>query len=102
MASRQKDIDELGAQFFAISVDDLSNAGFIADSTGIPFPVLYDPAAETVREFGVFDLLGDGLATPSTFVIDADGIIRWKYVGQRIGDRPSVDTILSQVAALGS
>lgn len=102
MASRQNDIDALGAQFFAISTDDLSNAGFMADNTGVSFPVLYDPGAEVVSAFEVFDLLGDGLAAPSTFVIDTDGVIRWKYVGARKGDRPSVETILTQVKALGS
>ena len=72
----------------------------MAENTGVSFPVLYDPAAEVVRRFRVFNLTGDGLATPSTFVIDGDGVIRWKYVGRGASDRPPADVVLQQVAAL--
>ena len=46
----------------------------------------------------VFDLLGDGLATPSTFVVDREGIIKWKYVGKSIGDRATTTEIVAQLA----
>ena len=62
----------------AISTDDLSKAQYMADRVGIPFPVLYDPDADVVREYGVYNLRLDGLATPSTFIIDKKGIIRYK------------------------
>ena len=64
---------------------------------GIPFPILYDPSTETPQAYKVFNLLGDGLATPATFIVDTEGVITWKYVGSGIGDRPSTDTILAQL-----
>ena len=91
------DLKEVDAEVLAISTDDLSTAGRIVASTGAPFPILYDPTADAVREFGVYDLLYDGLATPSTFVIDKRGVIRWKYVGQGIDDRPTVSDIMEQL-----
>ena len=81
----------------AISTDDLSKAKLFAARLGLPFPVLYDPPAEVVRAYDVFNLLGDGLATPSTFIIDRDGVIRWKFVGRDINDRASVMQILKQL-----
>ena len=83
----------------AVSVDDLRGAQEIADQVGIPFPILYDPSADTPRAYDVYDLLGDRRAAPATFVVDRDGVIQWKYVGRFIGDRPSVREVLRQLAA---
>ncbi len=49
----------------------------------------------------VFNLLGDKVATPSTFVVDQNGVIAWKYVANSIGDRPPTSIILDQLASLG-
>ncbi len=64
------------------------------------FPILYDPSARVVRDYGVFDLLGDRLATASTFILNKRGTIRWKYIGRSIYDRPPVSTILDQLRLL--
>ena len=84
----------------AISTDDLSDAQTIANMVGLAFPLLYDPDADAVRDYGVFNLLGDGLATASTFVIDKSGTIRWKYVGRSISDRPPASVVLEQLRLL--
>ena len=78
-------------------MDDLEDASEVVQKLGMPFPILYDPSTEVSQSYMVHDLLGDGLATPSTFIVDKEGVIRWKYVGRRIGDRPSVSTILAQL-----
>lgn len=93
-------IQKLDAEVLAISVDDLSGAQYIVDKIGIPFPVLYDPMVDVVSDYGVYNLLGDGLATPSIFIIDKDGVIRWKYIGRSIDDRPSASPILEQLRLL--
>lgn len=84
----------------AISTDDLSGAKAIVARVGIPFPILYDSAADVVREYGVYDLLGDGLAAPATFVIDTGGVVRWSHVGRRTSDRASAQEILDQIQQL--
>ncbi len=98
--SRYSEIQDLNAEVLAISKDDLSGAHYISDSIGIMFPILYDPEAEVVQEYGVYNLLRDGLATPSTFIIDKDGVIQWKYVGRDKSDRPSTQVILEQLQLL--
>ncbi len=80
----------------AISVDNLSGAEDIARQVGIPFPVLYDPSAEVTRLYEVHNPSDGGRATPSTFVIDAEGIIKWKFVGST-SHRTSVSSILAQL-----
>ena len=84
----------------AISVDDLSGAETVVERLDIPFSVLYDPSKEVPRSYMVYDLLGDGLATPSAFIVDRDGVVRWKYVAGAIGDRPPTSQVLDQLALL--
>ena len=54
------------------------------------------------QAYEVFDLLDDGLAAPSMFIIDADGVIRWKYIGEAAGDRPTLAVIKEQLSGLTS
>lgn len=66
----------------------------------VTFPVLYDTSTEVTRSYTVYNLLDDGLATPSMFIIDTEGVIRWKYVGTAAGDRPALSIIKEQLAVL--
>ncbi len=84
----------------AISVDDLSNASRIVQDLSIPFPVLYDPSGTVPRSYEVFELLERNLAAPATFVLDKDGVIRWRYIASDIGDRPPVSLVLRQLSEL--
>ena len=95
-----EDIRELNGEVLAISVDDLSGATQIVQQLSIPFPILYDPSREVPQSYMVYDLLGDGLAAPATFVVDREGVIRWKHVGRSIGDRASISEILDQLAGI--
>ena len=95
-----EEIQGLDAEVLAISVDDLSGATKVVQELNIPFPILYDPSREVPRLYGVYGLLGDKLATPSTFVVDREGVIRWKYVAGSVSDRPPSSQVLDQLAKL--
>ena len=93
-----EDIQASNAEVLAVSVDNLAGAERVVSQIGIPFPILYDPTKEVPQEYGVFNLLGDNLATPSTFILDKEGVIRYKYVASgSISDRPPVSQILEQL-----
>lgn len=77
-------------------MDGVSDVANMVSLVGAEYPILADPAAEAVLAYHVYNLLGDKVATPSAFVIGADGTIRWSYVGKTIADRPSVDVLLAQ------
>ena len=62
-------------------------------TVGATFPVLADPTRATAEAYLVFDLLGDGVAAPATFIVDADNLIA-VHVGSSIGDRPSAASLL--------
>ena len=92
--------EALGAQILAVSTDDLSQAEFAVERLGLQFPVLQDPKGRVSEEYGVFDLLNDGVATPSTFLLDKDGVIRWQYIGKSKSDRPAISRIIAQLQGL--
>ncbi len=91
---------ELDAEILAISVEDPSIGQYVSELLDVAYPILSDPDHEVVDQYGVYNLLGDSLATPSVFVIDTEGVIRWTYVGQSTGDRPSNEMILEQLTVL--
>lgn len=62
-----------------------------------PYPLLADPKHEVAEAYGVYNLLGDGLAAPAVFVIDTDARIVWNYIGQHAGDRVDAQTILKHL-----
>jgi alkyl hydroperoxide reductase subunit AhpC len=61
------------------------------------YPLLADPTKETSISYGVFDLLGDGVAAPAVFVINPDRSIRWAYVGSDIDHRPATADIFARI-----
>ena len=61
------------------------------------FPILTDPTGAAARSYGVFDLLGDGVAAPATFIIAGDGGIVWHQIGDDIADRATPSEILARL-----
>ena len=61
------------------------------------YPMLADPEHQAAEAYGVFDLLGDGLAAPAVFVIGSDGRILWSHIGRDPGDRPATADVLAQL-----
>ena len=90
----------MDAEVLAVSNDRLSGAERAIEHLDLGFPVLFDPDAKVIDRYGVYDTLNDGFATPSIFIIDKDGDIRWKYVGRHYNDRPTNQQIIAQLEAL--
>ena len=66
-------------------------------AVAVGYPLLADPTTEVAAAYGVFDLLGDGVATPSVFIVKTDRTIHWSHVGKNISDRPSTSDILARI-----
>ena len=69
----------------------------MADLVGAGFHVLSDFDASVAESYGVFNLLGDGVAAPGTFIVLPDGAIATYYIGRNVNDRPTPDQILVEV-----
>ena len=71
------------------------------DEKELPFPLLADEDTSVIRAYDVFhanESKGRAIARPSTFVLDPDGEIVWKYVGERASDRPKFDEVLERLS----
>ena len=72
----------------------------MAEHVGASYPVLFDSTHGVTERYGVFDLLGDGVSAPATFVVTQDGEIPLGHVGQDIGDRVPAIAIINGLRAL--
>ena len=82
-------------ELVSISTDARPDALEMMALSGAKFPVLTDPDGATARSYGVFDLLGDGVATPATFIVRKDRSIEWYQVGVDIVDRATVEELMA-------
>ena len=108
-ARRFDELDPYGAQLAVVfptetaeeasKVDELTKRikGGAIPNEEIPYPILLDINLKGVDQLGI----RSELAKPSTYIIDRQGRVRFAYVGETIADRPSIDSILTQLAELG-
>lgn len=96
LRDRYGEFQALGAEVIALAVAPSEAVEGVRASIGAPFPMLADPDGRAAEMYGVYNLLGDGLAAPATFVLK-DGVIHWSYVGQNPTDRPPVGEILAHL-----
>ncbi len=101
MQSRYKEFEEKNSKILAISLDRSDDIKNMTALVQPDFQILSDYTAAVSKNYEVFDLLGDGLATPAVFIVGKDGSILWRKIGEHAGDRPTVDEILSQLSRLG-
>src|SRR3990170_432399 len=86
-------LNALNAQVVGISVDSPFAQKAFADANGLTFTLLSDYNREAVKAFDVQDpnFAGGtlpGVAWRSVFVLDKDGVVRWKWLAPPQGAEP--------------
>ena len=81
--------EQTGLQAVGIVVDPVENNAAMVDKLLLPFPILSDPEGRVIREYGVWNDGEGGLAKPSLFLLQPDGSVRFKYIGEDFADRPT-------------
>ncbi|GIG39966.1 peroxiredoxin [Cellulomonas phragmiteti] len=81
--------DEVGVRLLAVSCDPMFTLRAWAEQEGFPFDLLSDfwPHGAAARAYGVFDE-STGHALRGSFLVDADGVLRWSVVNPRGQARP--------------
>lgn len=98
-------LEGMGAQIVAISVDSpFANKGF-ADVNKLKFPVLSDYDRKVIGAYGIelnnfAGLAGYVVAKRSVFIIDKDGIIRYKWVSDDPAIEPKYEEISKALAKI--
>jgi len=62
---------------------------------------LSDPGHRVIDRYGILNPDGRGWPHPTTFVIDREGLVRWKFVETDYKVRPTNEQILEAIAELG-
>jgi len=91
------EFQNLDAEVLGISMDNISKTSVLAKILGLTYKLLSDPNGKVVKEYGVYNLLGDGVAAPAVFIVGPDAGIEWSYVGKNIRDRPSSEDIIARL-----
>jgi len=85
-----------GIRLLGISVDSIYSHGAWAAVRGIRYPLLSDfqPRGETARAYNVWRN-ADGHSERALYLIDAEGIIRWAHVSERLKELPGFDEFVA-------
>lgn len=109
LISNYENFQELGAEVAVVypietgSDSDRLN-GFLDDvktrlddaTNPVPFSVLLDVELKGVDQLGI----RKDLSKPATYIVDSVGNVQYAYVGEHIGDRPSIQAMLTEVEKL--
>lgn len=87
-----------GERETAISVARIAAAGTQPD-----FSFLYDPDHKVIDRYGLLNPAGSrqGIPHPATYVIDEEGVVRWRFVETDYTVRASNEAILAALRGLG-
>jgi peroxiredoxin len=91
------------AQVFGISVDTFFALKAFQDQQNLPFPLLSDFNKQAIRAYDVFneDMIGlKGIAKRAVFVLDKDGMVRYREVLEDARNEPDYAKVFETLAAL--
>jgi thioredoxin-dependent peroxiredoxin len=96
---RSADMEALGATVVGISGQDVESHRDFTEHHGLTVPLLADPGREAAKRYGVSrGRLGTQRAA---FVIDEEGIVRWRKLHTLGLDYVDVDELRDALATLG-
>jgi len=89
-------------KFVSIGTDKARPIKKLADKEEYKFSIIADEQAKISKDYNVFGkpidfkMLKFELAIPSTYLIDPNGKIVWRYIGTKT-DRPKIEDILNAI-----
>lgn len=97
--------NSMNAQVFGISVDGIFAQKAFSDANSLNFPLLSDYKREAGSAYGVSlpnfaGMDGYTASERAVFVVDKEGVIRFKWVGENPGKEPDYDEVQKQVDQL--
>ncbi len=87
-----------------ISVDKPDQSRAVVEKLQLPFPILADVDRTVVKQYHLLHEKGapDGadIAIPAHFLIDRDGVIQWRFVSDRVTNRPEPSQEIEEIRKL--
>ena len=99
-------IKDAGGVLVAVSVDAPKDSRALLarlkdEGHPIEFPLLCDPSRAAVKAMGVFDAEHD-IALPSVLILDREGKVAWKHIGESLVDRPAEEELIAALKRMGT
>ncbi len=97
--------NELDAVVLGISVNDPFTQKAFAEANNLNFTLLSDYNREVIRKYGVYHedfigLKGYTAAKRAVFILDRDGVIRYKWVSDDPTKEPDYDEIIRELSKI--
>ena len=89
-----------GATLLAVVVDPVEKNAEVASALGLEFPILADPDLAVIDRYGLrhaHGIPGADIARPATFVLDGDGMVRWRDLTENYRIRPRPEDVLRAI-----
>lgn len=99
MQKNYDNIKDKGAEVIAISNDTVDEVKETVEDLRLAFTVLSDDDIEAISAYNVNDPEAPGVAVPSTFIIELDGVIVWKSL-DTVEERVATTRILTELGKL--
>jgi peroxiredoxin len=101
---RLNEFHQRGVEVVGISVDSPAESQKLCQSRGYTFPILSDPGADVIRQYGVLHPKGGeggkDIARPAEFLVDTTGVIRWENLTDDIRVRARPESVLMAIGRL--
>ena len=101
MQSRYAEMNDLGAEVLAVSVDSPEQNGNVVEKAKLDFSILSDPTCEMIDAYGVrhigASMDGGDIARPAVFLVDDGGKISWRRVTDNYRIRVRPETVIEQL-----
>jgi peroxiredoxin len=92
----------LGVRPVAISVDTPAESRDLMRKAGYTFTFLSDPNAEVIRRYDILHkgagMGGHDVARPAEFLVDRNGIVRWRNLTEDVRVRARPDDMIEAAA----
>ena len=89
------EIRDRGGAVVSISMDPWSKLTQRQSRQALGLNMLADPGGDVVRAYGLEDVcFGDDIARPAAFIIDGEGVVRWRNIPTSWRYRPGAQAYL--------
>jgi peroxiredoxin len=103
LGQRYGEVEALGGSAVAVAVTATFSQQAFAEALAVRFPLVSDWGREVAAAYGVrYDVWKghDGVAKRSLFVIDRDGVVRYRWVTDDAEVLPDLDHAIDALATL--
>jgi peroxiredoxin len=96
----QREFTQRNTEVVAIVVDPVEQNAHVVRDLGLDYRILADPSLTAIDAYGLRHDQGreqPPIARPATFLIDANGVVRWRDLTENYRLRPRPQTIVAAI-----